>query len=332
MLPKEKNMNIEYVQELQHKLQKRIDKLNSFDSDKPILFHYLVKQYWFFLQSHPIFVSILDELSCRFSSIQNEIEPASHSYLIYDTEAENAAACYFTLRKLIALDDQMVISQSLTPYVDKDQFKFTFLTNLHEYIDEQLSYRRVTLALLNRYKHKCEWFKREKLFNLWSNSSNRGEKLLASHFYEYLHDQGLDFTIEPYSISGEVDLIFDQRGDERLIAEAKIFDGANRGKLYLSKGVRQVYQYLLDFNQSSGYLIIYKVCEKDLRLSLSYQLQFTPFIIHNHKTIFFLVVDLFSYDLPASQRGTLKSIEITEDDLIQILCEDSSDSDEEKIE
>ncbi len=261
-------------------------------------------------------------MSTRFIDIQNEIDLTSDTFRIYDTEYENAAACYFMLQKLVTLGDQEIINHPLTIYADINQFKLTFLTTLHEFIDEQLSDKRVTLALLNRYKHKCEWFQRKNLFDLWISNSKTGEKLLASHLYEFLYEQGLDFTIEPYSISGEVDLIFDQIGDERLIADAKIFDGDSRGKRYISKGFRQVYQYLLDYNQPSGYLIIYNVCEKDLRFSLPYQLQFTPFTVHNHKTIFFVVVDLFSHNLSASKRGNLTSVEISEDDLIQILSQD----------
>jgi len=314
-------MNIEYVQDLREKLQKRIDQLNSLDHKTEIFFSpsYL-KQYWSFLQSNSVVVSILDELSSRFSSIQNKTDFSFFSWTIYDTYSENAAACYFILQKLASLDDeQVILNQPLLSFSSSNQFKYTFLSSLHQYIDEKLSDGRFTLALLTRYKHKCEWFQRKNLLNLWSKNSQKGEKLLASHLYEYLHDHGLDLTIEPYSISGEVDLIIDQKGDERLIAEAKIFDGENRGKDYICKGFRQVYQYLLDYNQSSGYLVIYKVCDKDLRLSLSNQLQLTPFIIHNHKTIFFIVIDICYYDSSASQRGKLKSVEIKEDDLIQIL-------------
>ncbi len=184
--------------------------------------------------------------------------------------------------------------------------------------------------MLTRYKHKCEWFQRRTLFDLWNDNSSKGEKNLALHLYEYLHDQGLDFMIEPSSISGEVDLIVDQRGEERLVADAKIFNGSDRGKSYISKGFRQVYQYLLDYNQSIGYLIIYKVCEQDLYISLPYKSQLLPFSIYNCKAIFFLVIDLFPYDSSASKRGALKSIEITEDDLIKVL-EETDESTVEKL-
>lgn len=311
-------MNFEYIQNLQHKLQKRIERLNAFENSKlQIFFHYLIKQYWFFLKSHPVIFSIAEELSCRFKYIDSQIDLTSHSFRIYDTEDENAAACYFMLQKLTALDDQAVMNSSITPYASRNEFKQTFLLRLHEYIDERLSDERVTLTLLTRYKHKCEWFQKKKLFHLWNDNKSKGEKNLALHLYEYLHDQGSDFIIEPSSASGEVDLIVDQRSEERLVADAKIFDGSSRGKSYISKGFRQIYQYLLDYNQSIGYLIIYKVCEQDLHVSTKDKVQFLPFIEYNCKTILFLVIDLFPYNSSASKRKTLKSTIVTEDDLIK---------------
>ena len=48
-----------------------------------------------------------------------------------------------------------------------EYFKSLFLEPLYEYLDEQLDDQRATLALLRHYKHKCEWFQRGLLFNLW---------------------------------------------------------------------------------------------------------------------------------------------------------------------
>jgi hypothetical protein len=214
-------MNFEIIQNLQHKLQQRTNRLNSsLNPNSPIFSHSSVKQYWSFLNKYPVLVSILDELSCHFSNIKDKIDVKSR-FDIFDTDSENSAACYFTLQQLVNLEDQEIINQSIYPYVLIDQFKYTYLTNLCEYIDEQLCDKRITLALLKRYKHKCEWFQRENLFKLRDNNSRKGEKLLASHLYEYLYDQGLDFTIEPYSVSGEVDLIDDKQGDNPFVAEAK---------------------------------------------------------------------------------------------------------------
>ena len=95
----------------------------------------------------------------------------------------------------------------------------------------------------------------------------------------------------------------------------------DRNKSYLLKGFRQVYQYTLDYNQSYGYLIIFKICEDDLKIEVNQDNQLLPFVVHNNKTIFFLTIDIHNYDKSASQRGNLKSYVIKELDLIKAMEE-----------
>lgn len=40
-------------------------------------------------------------------------------------------------------------------------------------------------------------------------------------------------------------------------------------------------------------------------------------IIYNHKTIFFITIDIYPHSEPVSQRKPLKAISITEEELIQ---------------
>jgi len=61
--------------------------------------------------------------------------------------------------------------------------------------------------------------------------------------------------------------------------------------------------------------VIFKTCEEDLKLPFANQSQMTPFVQHNNKTIFFLVIDIFQYDKSASKRGKLEFIELTEESL-----------------
>jgi len=137
--------------------------------------------------------------------------------------------------------------------------------------------------------------------------------------YEWLHDQGLDFVIEPRSVSGEADLVAAQKSDDPLIADAKIFDASGRGKAYIAKGFNQLYLYTCDFNEPFGYLVIYKTCAQDLRLALETQAGRVPFVTHNNKTIFLMVIDIHPHEMSASKRGPLEAIEITETDLIRTL-------------
>jgi hypothetical protein len=319
-------MNSEYIQNLRYKLQKRVRRLNSTSDHQ--LFHYALKQFWGFLKNYPVFVGILDDLQCRSSSSEAEADKIINSSQgqVFDSELESVAASCFVIKKCVESESQMVEVKVGRAYGGSkvsdnlENFKSLFLEPLYEYIDEQLDDQKVILALLRRYKHKCEWFQREQLFGLWEADTSRGEKQLALHLYEYLHDQGLDFTIEPSSASGEADLVAAQKSDYPLIADTKIFN-PEKGKTpeYIAKGFNQIYIYTLDYNEPFGYLIIYNTSGLDLRFALVNQEQATPFVVHNNKTIFLITIDIYPHETSASKRGALKTIEITEDNLVRII-------------
>jgi hypothetical protein len=90
-----------------------------------------------------------------------------------------------------------------------------------------------------------------------------------------------------------------------------------KGKGYIAEGYRQLYQYTLDFNEPTGYMVIFKTCQEDLRFALTNQTQATPFVVNNNKTVYFLTIDICDYQKPASKRGVLKVIEITQEELIR---------------
>lgn len=315
-------MNAEYVQNLRYKLQKRVRRLNSTNHQT---FHISLKHFWGFLNDNPVFISILEDLGLRYPDMELEAQKIiDRQPIMGDTELEHAAISYFLIKKCVESgNNQSEINISFgyrhgSTFDEKlEFFKDSFLEPLYEYLDEQLDDQKAILALLRRYKHKCEWFQRDILYKLWDDNTQKGEKLLALHLYEYLHDQGLDFTIEPSSISGEADLVAAQNTDDPLIADTKIFNPEkSKGKSYIKKGFNQVYVYTGDYNEPFGYLIIYKTSEKDLRLNLSNQTQSTPFVVHNNKTIFIITIDIFPHSTSASQRGEIQAVEITEDDLI----------------
>lgn len=185
-------------------------------------------------------------------------------------------------------------------------------------MDEQLDDQKLILSLLRRYKHKCEWFARDALYSRFKVEQSKGERILVQHLYEYLHDQGIDFHIEPHSASGEADFVEQQSTDDRLVADAKIFDpGGGKGKSYIARGFGQIYRYTRDYNEPFGYLIIYQTSERDLAFALSGTALSTPYVTYNNKTICLLTVDIFPHDAPASKRGPLAPVEITEGDLIR---------------
>jgi len=319
-------VNSDYVQNLRYKLQKRFRRVNSAGWEA---YHWSVKQFWDFLQSHSALIGILDDLGRRGV----EYEANARSILdgqawLAESELEAAANGRIVLSGCADSkdDDKEIMIGHAYPSAGSEHqgaaelFTAYFVEPLYEYVDEQLDDQRAILALLRRYKHKCEWFQRHELHGRWESNTGQGEKMLVYHLYEYLHDQGLDFHIEPVSASGEVDIISAQASEEPLLADAKIFNpGHGADRAYLAAGVKQVYTYAVDFNEPVAYLVVYKTCPEDLRLALSDQSAGTPFLVHNNKTIFVIVIDIYPHEKPASKRGRLKPIEVTEKDLVKVI-------------
>jgi len=315
-------MEREYVQNLRYKLQKRVRRLNSSEYQ---VFHYVLKQFWGFLHEQPLLVGIMDSLDAHSHLVESDVDRIfnSRDAMVFNSELENAVACFLVIKRCVESDDCHAEINVAHNYSHEkkfneilESFKDIFLEPFYEYMDEHLDDSSFILSLLVKYKHKCEWFQREQLLSTWESDTRRGEKRLAMHLYEYLYDQGINFSIEPASASGEADAVSSQKGEEPLIADVKIFNpGKGKGKDYIAKGFRQVYDYTLDYNEPIGYLVIFKTCEEDLKFSLLGSSHSTPFIKHNNKTIFFLVVDVQSYEASASKRGKLKVVEFTEEDL-----------------
>lgn len=242
-------------------------------------------------------------------------------------DAEHAAVCYCVLKeckKLMVPDVELNVGGYITDSSDKtkriEAFRIDVVEPLFGYLHEQIDEQRMMLVLLTKYKHRCEWFRRHDLLKKCRAKTRQGENALLADFCEYLHEQGVEFHIEPKSASGRIDLISSQSGRDRLAADAKIFN-PQRGQTttYLAKGFRQVYDYTKDFNEPFGYLVVFKTCQQDLSIATAHQEFSVPFFTHNNKTIFFLVIDIFSYQKSASKRGHLKAYEITPEQLVESL-------------
>ena len=320
-------MDSEYIQSVRYKLQKRLKRLNSADFQG---FHFTLVQVWGFLQENDITKGILDDLERRFPSAEQDADKTvAGQPQVGSTESENDAISYWVTKKCAAsgqTDAAIHIGHLLSTSGKHNDaveaFRLAYIEPLFDYIDEQIDDKCMVLVLLKKFKHRCEWFHRPQLFAQFSNDTGQGEKTLARQLYEYLHDQGVQFHIEPKSASGEIDMISAQSGKDRLAADAKLFNpdrGQDRG--YIIKGFRQVYDYTKDFNEPFGYLVVFKTCEQDLAVPTQHQESSIPFITHNNKTIFILVIDIFDYQLPASKRGKLAAYEITPAQFVESLNE-----------
>ena len=182
-----------------------------------------------------------------------------------------------------------------------------FLEPFYEYVDEHIDDQQAILYFLRKYKHRCEWFRREQIHKLAADETRKAESSLAFDLYEYLHDQGIDFSIEPKSASGQPDLVTEQVGDDKVVADAKVFwPDKSKGKTYIISGFNQVYTYLRDYNEPFGYLVIFKMCEDDLKFMVPPTTSMFPSLSHNNKTVFFVIVDICEYEGTASKRGAIE--------------------------
>jgi hypothetical protein len=314
-------MNSDYIQQLQVKLRRRAERLNKSSTNE---FLWILTRTFSFLNDCHITKVILFDLGQRFPDANKCAEEVYHGKpCVRETDEFNAALSVCLLKKCIAEKQSHYIIKmgiDLGGIEGKDSltlFREAYVDPLFDYIEEQIDASRLTLAILVKYKHRCEWFRRNELFEKYQSETSRGEERLAFDLYEYLHDQGLQFHIEPRSASGKVDLISWQTGKDRLVADVKIFDGKSRGSPYIICAFNQVYTYAKDYHETFGYLIIYKICEPDLLIGTRNQDGGVPFVTCNNKTIFFITIDLYPHAESASKRGRLQAIEITPEQLVK---------------
>jgi len=323
-------MQDKYIQSIRYKLQKRVRRLNS---THYLMFPLELKQFFAFFDTQPLLCSIRDELVasvCNESveSLVHKLQEENDEPVMGATEAEQAVFGYRMLRAYEerAYDFQLTDIGGRyggdTYHEALDKIRQVFLEPFYEYVDEHIDDQQAILYFLRKYKHRCEWFQRERIRTLATNETRRAESSLAYDLYEYLHDQGIDFSIEPKSASGRADLIAEQVGESKVVADAKVFwPERSKGSSYIVSGFNQIYTYLRDYNEPFGYLVIFTICDDDLKFMVPPTTGMFPSLAHNNKTVFFVVVDICDYDGTASKRGQLRAHEITTEDLIRAVEE-----------
>jgi hypothetical protein len=283
----------------------------------------LSRQVFAFLNSNSVLKAVISELLARNPDSVNEARTADPSLQLYGETAEAAATLGYVKWESYATQDQPNAffnhAMSGNGFQDAlEKFRDWYVEPLFDYIDEVLDDANIVLAMLYRYKHKVEWYRRAEVMALYEGDTAHGEKHLANHMYEFLFDQGLPFHVEPAAASGRPDVVSLEDSEHPFIGDVKIFaPDSGRGSSYIKKGFYQVYRYCWDYNQPIGHLIVFNVSSKQLRVELPSQPDGVPRFEYNHKTIFLTVVDVHEHEGTASTRGVADTVTISAAELIR---------------
>jgi hypothetical protein len=203
------------------------------------------------------------------------------------------------------------------------------IDGLYEFLDEQIDARNVLYAILLKYKQRSEWYRRSRLRNITELGleGKIGERALAVDLQEYVLDQGVEFTVEPASVSGEADLILRDSEGRYIIIDAKYIPAdATRSAIRdkLASGANQIARYCNDYNEPEGFLVVYSQTPISIRLGLD-ESDALRYLKIGGRTVYYLLVDIA--ELPsASRAGRAHEAFISADELVASTSTESSSS------
>ncbi|OGU57881.1 MAG: hypothetical protein A2V66_17570, partial [Ignavibacteria bacterium RBG_13_36_8] len=284
-------MDKEALKNIKEKIDKRFSKLckvNYLDAGNElrIFFNYLLSVQ--FIRSN------LEKLNAKADNYLEKINSLSNIGFYPQNEFEKQYMSYALIKK--CCEDKRnypqweivkKISNRLANMGAKEcveYFHSKFVYTIVEYLKESMDESNNMLAILLKYKQKCEWFRKNQLNQIIENNSKIAEHLLASDLFEYFFDNGIQLFIEPKSSSGRSDFISIQKSEDHLVADTKIFNPSlGKDKSYIANGFKQIYDYAQDYNEPIGYMVIFKTCAEDIKFSLTNITNHIPFLVYNNK-------------------------------------------------
>lgn len=313
-------------------------------------FEITIKQLLKWLEAHPIFNPIMchielieSDIANKIKNFQKSLDPNDNSMELIkaDTFEEHIYLCLNVLKmcsdftgsgnrrkehnfytKLIF----MLAGQQVAKLDDQlELIKDIALEDLFEYLDEQIDSRNTIYGLLLKYKQRCEWFNVEKLIRIADVGIDgpKGERGLAKDLQEYIFNQGVEFTVEPASPRGEIDLVLKDTDGRYLLLDAKyIKDESGRSEIVtkLRDGFHQVSVYCNEYNEPDGFLVVFVRTSDRISIDLE-EMDGVRFLKIGGKTIYYHEI-LISSEPSASKVGKAKEINVSIAELKSIINED----------
>lgn len=114
---------------------------------------------------------------------------------------------------------------------------------LHHEVRARLGDIRSKLALFHRFRARCEWYDRERLFELAQRAEASAENRLSEELALFLFDQGLNPLIRPRVSNQEPDLL-DPSPEGRIYVESKQYTSSKGAREIIRAGARQAWEML----------------------------------------------------------------------------------------
>ena len=314
-----------YQQDLRVKLQQRRNRLYKASHH---VYEEELKYFVQFLRSVPYFVGILEGLECLHPDITfEEWQSSGLGWLqlnFPDSETKKAKVCYGCV--IHCAEDKAHPRQIAADFSGESKFDacvraFTevFIDPLVDFLHDRVDEGSSMLYLLEQYKHKVEWFRREALYAQYKADPTRGEARLDAHLREFLVDQGVEYPFStPLSPSGRTDIVAGLHTPDPLVLEVKLFEpGKGYNQAYVRKGLQQVYKYAADYNKNVGYLVVYNLSDYDLVFETTQDdKRWPPRLQVGNSTFFIIPIDVHPVEQTASQQKKLRQYKITEEYLL----------------
>ena len=283
-----------------------------------------------FLDSNPYIRSLLATIEANASvGFEQWVADQSTSRQVRFPGSEDGRAkvCYGIL-KLCASDPEEQESlnwgnkfSSSTRFDDMlSDLNEAVLDPLVNYLHDRIDEAGNVLFLIERFKLKAEWFRRDELYRLYRDNTAVGESKLDQELRESLFDGGIDYPFsEPSSPSGKADVVALLGSDDPMVLEVKVFDPElSKDKGHIVQGFHQVLRYASDYNQNVGYLVVFDCSLRMLTFSSENASEgdFPPRVTHAGKTFFLISIDIRPDRPSASREAPTNRTEVSYADLV----------------
>jgi hypothetical protein len=331
-------MNADHLTMLRDAVIIRCNRLREIDDE--LIFTRMLVRFWQFLKGNQIIWSELQELLKSESAIstakmicQQHSSEAIDEHFAKD-ERQHLETMANVLRIVAETD-----SSSLQPVFYNvcygffsanstatcEHFKTQVIQSLADYLCERLSQQQAIFGTLLRYKWRSEFYNRDELSKIAEDTNTNAkadevEKRLKGDLNRYLHDQGIDFIIDPKLERGMIDYFVQANAAEKLVLiEGKVHDGGGRNKAKVIQGIDQAYEYAKQYQYPRVYYVVYNTAERELRFALNEEKISNAIqpISAPGVRIFALVVDVCMHGTPVSKRQQNPN-DITEQDIIHL--------------